>query len=450
VRFVFDAIYLLALFVTLPRLLRRRRSSWAWRERLLGPRPEDLRPAAAARHRSDSVGSFLAQQETVRIWLHGVSVGEIHALRRMVDELERQRPDVTCLISCTTDTGLAEARRLFPHWPVFRWPLDLSWTVRRTLRRIRPHLIVLAESEWWPNFLLAARCFGIPVVAANVRFSPRTQQRYRRFARLAHSWLQCIDSFLVQTHDYADALAACGIERQRIQVTGSVKYDGNLGDRSDPRVVELKRQFGISEEDVVWVGGSTQPEEEAAILDCYSALQHRYPQLRLILVPRHAERFDEVALQLAEQGIAYVRRTQLPEPRSIGRSVILVDTIGELSAIWGLADIAFVGGSLDGRRGGQNMIEPASFGAAVLFGPHTWNFRETVRQLLASQAACVVRDAADMLHVVQRLLDSPDERRRLGEAARQLVQSQQGASRRVVECLLPFVPSSRASQDEAA
>jgi len=204
--------------------------------------------------------------------------------------------------------------------------------------------------------------------------------------------------------------------------------------------------LGISMDAPVWVAGSTQDPEESIAIDIYRRAKARHPKLRLILVPRHPERFDDVARMLERRGLPFVRRSTLPiampsppAPRAVkeGRvaedAVILGDTMGELSAIWGLADVAFVGGSLDGKRGGQNMIEPSAYGAAVLFGPHTWNFKRTVADLLACEAAIQAQDAATLETAVLRLLDDASMRQRLGQSARAFVLSQQGATERTLD-----------------
>lgn len=446
VRHLLDAVYSIGCLLALPWLWSKVRSS-GW-QRFWGPSRRDLVPPAA-RCPDAALPSApflfphggcrqLPPTRRPRVWFHGVSLGEIHVLHRLIPEFLRQCPHAEPFVSATTDAGLAEARRLFPDAGVFRFPLDFSWAIEHTLRSVRPDLIVLAESEWWPNLLLTSRQFRIPVVAVNVRLSPKTRRRYRRFATLSQRWLNGISEFMVQMEDDAALLRDLGIDPRRIRVTGSMKYDGNPGRRDDPQVGDRRRLFGITPREVVWVCGSTQPEEERIALDLYPELARDFPELRLILVPRHPERFDEVARDIEHRGLPYVRRSRLSDAavEAARPSIILVDTVGELRWIWGLADIAFVGGSLDGRRGGQNMIEPASFGAAVMFGPHTWNFQETVRQLLHHQAALEVADAAGVRHALRELLSCPDRRRQLGEAARRIVQSQQGATRLTAERLV--------------
>ncbi len=368
-------------------------------------------------------------------WFHGVSVGEIHLLRQVVACYRERHPDWHCVISTTTDTGFAEASKCFPGLLIFYWPFDFSWAVRRSLRRINPALVILAEVELWPNFLIAAKSRDVSVAVINARMSPRSAYRYACVPRLARFLLHHVDLFAVQTEEYARCLRALGVVPQRVQVTGSVKYDGILSDRRNPRTQEFRRLLGVEDGQLVWIAGSTQAPEEAIALEIFGRLQKKYPNLRLVLVPRQKQRFDEVAAQLKRSGHRFLRRSELNAPVADRTAVILIDTIGELGALWGLADIALVGGSLDGRRGGQNMIEPAAYGAAVIFGPHVWNFRETAARLVEADAAIQVPDARDLESVVERLLSDSQERHRLGTRAREFVLSQQGATDRTIACL---------------
>jgi 3-deoxy-D-manno-octulosonic-acid transferase len=384
-----------------------------------------------------------ARSSKCRVWFHGVSVGEIHLLRRVVAQFRVRHPDIECIVSSTTDTGFEEANKAFHDLAVVRWPLDFSWAVERALREIRPDLIVLAESELWPNFLLAARHLSIPVVAINVRLSPRSARRYLRIRSLARRWLSLVSHFAVQTPEYAHSLHEIGVDSDRLTVTGSVKYDGAETDRANAKTLELRRLFRIGPAEIVWVAGSTIDPEEEIVLDACRRLQANHPNLRLILVPRQPHRFEPVAELFNRREIPFIRRTDLSTASLAPPSdAILLNTIGELSAAWGLADIAFVGGSLDGHRGGQNMIEPAAYGAAVLFGPHTWNFRETVRRLLEENAAIEVDDAQELEAAIERLLGNRAERGHLGECARRLVAREQGATGRTLELLERYLPES--------
>jgi 3-deoxy-D-manno-octulosonic-acid transferase len=368
-------------------------------------------------------------------WLHGVSVGEIHLLRHVVAHFRQRYPDWKCVVSTTTDTGYDEAVKRFPDLTVVYWPLDFTWAVGCALGRVNPSLVVLAEGEVWPNFLAAARRRDIPVAQINGRMSPRSFRRYRRFPFLGRWLFGKLALLAVQTEEYAACFRALGAPPERVMVTGSVKYDGVETDRHNPRTQVLRRLFAVTSDCLVWVAGSTQAPEEQLVVDIFRRASERHRGLRLFLVPRQKERFDEVAGLLRRSGLPFVRRSQLTQPLAGDAPIVLVDTIGELGALWGLADVAFVGGSLDGKRGGQNMIEPAAYGAAVVFGPHVWNFKETVARLLEQQAAVQVVDAVALEGEVLRLLGDEAARATLAFAAQHFVASQQGATNRTIDAL---------------
>jgi 3-deoxy-D-manno-octulosonic-acid transferase len=369
------------------------------------------------------------------IWFHGVSVGEIHLLRQVVSAFRLRHPRWQCVISTTTDTGFDEACKHFADLDVTWWPLDFSWAVDRALRRVKPALVVLAEGELWPNFLLAARRRRVPVAVINARMSPGSFRHYRLLGRFGRRMLAPIGLVAAQTEDYAANYRALGMAPERVRVTGSVKYDGVVADRRNPRTLELGRLLGIAAGDRVWVCGSTQAPEETIAIGIFRRLKQAEPNLRLILVPRQRERFEEVAGLLRRAGQAFLRRSEISVPARSRSEVILVDTIGELSAVWGLADLAFVGGSLDGRRGGQNMIEPAAYGVPVLFGPHVWNFRAPAASLVAAGAALQVADATGLKDALRRLLADPVRRHGMGIAGQRFVQQQQGATEQTVRLL---------------
>ena len=237
--------------------------------------------------------------------------------------------------------------------------------------------------------------------------SPRSFRRHCRFRHFTANLLQRIDLFAVQTIAYASHFRALGVAQERIAVTGSVKYDGVTMDRQNAKTREMAKLFGIDNNDLVFVAGSTQDPEEEVAIAAWEACRKDYPSLRLILVPRQKDRFDAVANLLEKQNKQFVRRSELKEPLKDRDSIVLVDTIGELNAVWGLSQIAFVGGSLDGRRGGQNMIEPAAYGSAVIFGPHVWNFRETATRLVEAKAAVQLPDGDALEVITRRLLADP-------------------------------------------
>jgi 3-deoxy-D-manno-octulosonic-acid transferase len=368
------------------------------------------------------------------VWFHGVSVGEIHLLRSLIARFRERFPHWRCVVSTTTDTGHDEARKCFPDLAVIDWPFDFTWAVQSALRRVRPSLVVLAEGEVWPNFVWAASRMGIRLAIVNGRMSPRSASRYRKVHALVHPLFARFDLITAQTDEYREHYQALGATH--VVATGNIKYDGVQTDRANSKTRAMGEMLGVWPGEIVWVAGSTQDPEERLCLAIYAKARQAQPRLRLILVPRHRERFDEVARLLQESGLPFVRRSRLEAgyvPPS--GAVILADSMGELSAIWGLADIAYVGGSLDGKRGGQNMIEPAAYGSAVLFGPHTWNFKDPVANLLGRNAAVQVMDASALEAAVLELLQDADRRRDLGQAARQFVLSQQGATGRTLDCL---------------
>jgi 3-deoxy-D-manno-octulosonic-acid transferase len=419
-RYVLDLVYLLVLLVLLP---------WLVYQVLIRPK-----------YRRGLLHKLLGHAPTLpsssrRAWFHGVSVGEIHLLRQVIAAFRQGHPDWDCAVSTTTETGWQEARKHFTDLPVFFYPLDFSWTVRRALRRVNPQLIVLAEGELWPNFLIAAKEHGATVVVVNGRLSPRSAGRYRRFRWLTAPLWRRIDLLAVQTREYAEAFEAAGVPPERVQVTESVKFDGVQTDRQHERVGWMRHLLNVGPADRIWVCGSTQAPEEEIALDIFRRLRDEVAGLRLVLVPRQRERFEEVAGLLHRSGLPFVRRSTLNGPLTDRDAVVLVDTIGELSAVWGLAEVAYVGGSLDGKRGGQNMIEPAAYGAAVLFGPHVWNFRDTATRLVESAAAVQVADANELEREVRSLFGDGERRRRMGEAARQFVLAQQGATARTINAI---------------
>lgn len=386
-----------------------------------------------------SGAAFLRGGNRPCAWFHGVSVGEIHLLRQVVAEFRRRHPDWECVVSTTTDTGFVEARRCFADLMVFYWPLDFTWAVRRALDHVRPSLVVLSESELWPNFLLAAKQQGVPIAIINGRMSPRSCARFFKIRWLARKLFGRIDLIAAQTEEFAHHYRLLGAAQ--VAVTGNVKYDGACMDRNQPRTLALRQLLGISEDNLVWVAGSTQAPEEEFALAIFGKVRDKFPQLKLILVPRQKDRFDEVAYLLECMGASFVRRSQMAPGEATTSRIILVDTIGELGAIWGRADLAYVGGSLDGKRGGQNMIEPAAYGAAVLFGPHTWNFKDPVRQLLEREAAVQIENAEQLEQAVLRLLEDANLRQQLGERARQFVLTQQGATDRTLTLLDTLLPA---------
>jgi 3-deoxy-D-manno-octulosonic-acid transferase len=291
----------------------------------------------------------------------------------------------------------------------------------------------------WPNLLLEARRRGVPVAVANARLGERSHRGYRRIRRLLAPALAAVKWWGAQSKPIADRLRdlARGLDTT-VAVTGSMKYDGAPTDRRNPATLALRQLLGIDESDQVFVAGSTQGDEERIVLDAWRQAAARHPNLKLVIVPRHPERFPVVAELLANQGIPFVRRTALPNANPA--AVTLLDTVGELRATWGLADFGFVGGSFGCGRGGQSMIEPAGYGVAVCFGPEVWNFQDTVDKLLAAQAARLLPSPDWLAPALEAWLADPTSALAMGERARGFVASQLGAVAATADALAALSP----------
>jgi 3-deoxy-D-manno-octulosonic-acid transferase len=397
------------------------------------------------------------------IWFHAVSVGEVNLLATLLSKVAARRPDCECVVSTTTMTGYALARKKYPQLTVFYCPLDFSWAVRRALARIRPNLLVLAELELWPNLIRLSYAAGVKLAIVNGRLSERSFRGYLRIRWLIAPLLERIDLIGAQSDEYAERFLTLGARAESVQVTGSLKFDGAQTDRANPTTTRLRALAGIEPSDIVFVAGSTQDPEESLALSAFRELSPAHPRLRLVVVPRHPDRFAAVAAMLESSGVPWQRRSELDSvgvnhhvafrsakertfaerKATIRARALLVDAVGELGAWWGTADIGFVGGSLS-NRGGQNMIEPAAYGVAVSFGPNTQNFRDIVAGLLAERAAVVVRNGDELTAFVRRSLEEPYVAAELGQRAKAFVSRQLGAADRTLAGLLPLFPDTDA------
>lgn len=385
------------------------------------------------------------------VWLHAVSVGEVNVLRTLVARLEAEHPEWELVITTTTRTGYELACKRFAEHTVCYCPLDFSWAVNRAMRRLRPNLLVLAELELWPNLIRAAQAHGAKVAVINGRLSDRSARGYGRIRPLVAKLLRQVDLIASQNAEYAGRFRALGALADRISVTGSLKFDGAETNRANLATLRLRKLANLPVGTPVFLAGSTQEPEEMLAVEAWQAALADAPELRLILVPRHPERFDAVARELKERGIPFRRRSELERrPLDDAHRVLLVDAVGELGAWWGTADVAFVGGSITTKRGGQNMLEPAAYGAAVSFGPHTHNFRDVVAALLAAQGAVVVQDGAELTAFVRRALTDRAFAKQLGERAQALVESQLGATERTVRLLEALLPEQAKDVRQAA
>ena len=369
---------------------------------------------------------------------------EVQLLASLAAEFRRQAEaagkPVECVVSSSTTTGLEVAARRFGADRAFPCPLDFTWAVDNVLDRIRPDLLVLGELELWPNLLARTQARRIPIVVANARMSERSFAGYGRIRPLVARMLGRVDVVAARSRHDADRFAALG--GRDVTVTGSMKFDGVKGDRDSPDVARLRQLAGIAADDVVFLAGSTQAPEEQLAIDAFRSLAPDHPRLRLVIVPRHVERTPEIAALLDGSGVRWQARSRFDREGADPQArVLLVDTTGELGWWWGTATIAFVGGSLDGRRGGQNMLEPSAYGAAVCFGPHTRNFVDEVGTLLAAEAAVVVADGSALAAFVRRCLEDPDWAAALGGRAARTVRSRSGATAATASLILERLPA---------
>src|SRR5271169_115971 len=373
------------------------------------------------------------------IWIHAVSVGEVLAISGLVQEMKKRFPQHRVLVSTTTDTGQELARKRFGEQNVFYFPMDFASTIRPYLRALQPELVLLAETEFWPNVLRLAHASGARIAVVNARISDRSWPNYRRFLWALRRMLGHVDLFLAQTPEDGARLQSIGANVDRVRVTGNLKFDVSLP--APPPIVEtLRRSLAAEGAGPVLVCGSTVEDEEPPLLKAFENLRVGHPHAVMILAPRHPERFDEVAILLRQLGIPSFRRSQW-HGEALAGGVLLVDTIGELAALYALADVAFVGGSLV-PRGGHNIIEPAQHGAAIVTGNHTENFRDIVA-LFQSRDAVRIVGLAELPLTLMHLLADDAERRALGRRAEETMRSQMGATSRTLEALKTLIADDR-------
>jgi 3-deoxy-D-manno-octulosonic-acid transferase len=365
------------------------------------------------------------------IWVHAVSVGEVLAVAGLVEELQRRFPQHRIFISTTTDTGQAIACKRFGNANVFYFPMDFAFAIRPYMRALRPQMVVIAETEFWPNFLRLAHAGGARVAVVNARISDRSWPNYQRFRGLLGKVLGNVDLFLAQTSNDASRLRDIGASAERVRVAGNLKFD--IPVPVPPAIVEqLRNSIAESGAGPVLVCGSTVEGEESLLLKAFENVLVQHPRAVMILAPRHPERFAAVAALLEKMSIQFWRRS-LWSGEALSGGVLLLDTIGELAALYALADIAFVGGSLV-PRGGHNILEPAQWGVATVVGNHTENFRDMV-SLFQSRDAVRIVGPAELPLVLMELLANDAERKALGQRAADTMRSQSGATARTADAL---------------
>ncbi len=427
-RFAVDLLYLLAAAAYSPvviyRAVRYKRYRTGWDQRL---------------------GKITRRSPTKKcIWLHAVSVGEVNAAKTIIKELENRFGDFEIIISTTTDTGFARATSLFSeNHQVFYFPFDFSWIMRRAFSNIRPAICLLMELEVWPNFVQIAQQSNVPVIVVNGRMSNKSFARYKKIKPIAKKIFSKISLILTQTEQYARRFKELGCLDEKVFVTGSLKYDtAQITDNVEGSDA-LAAQLNIGNERL-WVAGATGNDEEKILLDVYQNLkqQNQFSDLRLAIVPRKPERFDEVAQLIEHRGFPLIRYSQIKNntasPPANNQVVILGDTMGDLRKFYSLATIIFVGRSLV-PMGGSDMAEAAALGKCTIFGPHAFNFKQTVDALLADIGAIIVKDKQELLQTMQKCLSDSDFTQSVAQNGQEVIKKNQGATAKSIDQITVFL-----------
>jgi len=421
---LYSVLLLAALVLGAPYWLLRMATSGRYRAGLsgrLGLVPQGLRAAVAAQK---------------VIWLHAVSVGEVMAAMQLIRELKTALPGWVVAVSTTTETGQRLAKERLPESPVFYLPLDFAFVVRRYLRVLRPKLLILMESELWPHLIRECAKGGVPVAVVNARISDRSFPRYMRLRRLWRPLLAKVSLFLPQSTETAERLVMIGAPKDRVRATGNLKYDIRVGHES-PLTAMLRDR--LQAEAKVVVCGSTLEGEERVLLEAWPAILAAEPHAVMVLAPRHPDRFAAVAGMVAVCGFSLLRASgfrERPEPVTPG-SIFLLDTIGDLAALYSVGAVAFVGGSLV-AKGGHNPLEPAQFAVPVVMGPSYENFREMVEMMRQRDAIRIASTASVGGELVELLQHQP-EARAMGERGRTVFETQSGATARTVQALMALL-----------
>ncbi len=385
---------------------------------------------------------------TPLIWIHAVSVGEAQAARPLVNELKARFPGTALAISTTTRTGQELAREVFKNDAVrvFYFPFDWRWTVRRTLKAIRPSAVVILETELWPAFLRECSSQDIPVAIVNGRLSGQSFRRYRLVKGFISKVLRSVSLAIMQTETDSDRLIGLGMDPGKVKVSGSLKFDAGVLPNPASTTDYFSERFDLRKTPVI-LAASTHPPEEKIILDCFRQVLAKTPETRLLIAPRHPERFNDVASLIESSGFDFSRRSEPKTARDANSRVILLDSIGELKSVYSLATIVFVGGSIS-RTGGHNILEPAAVGACVITGGYTHNFQTIVDTFAKANAIVQLSpmpesEAGQELTAVmsELLVDSP-RRDQLSARAQALVNANRGATERTVRLLEPLLLSS--------
>jgi 3-deoxy-D-manno-octulosonic-acid transferase len=379
---------------------------------------------------------ILREPDKPVIWVHAVSVGEVLAISGLLHRLRAHNPRHRIVLSTTTSTGQRLARERFGEENVFYFPLDFAFAIRPYLKALRPELVVIAETEFWPNFLRLAHGSGAKVVIVNARISDRSLPRYRRFRPLLSRILRNVDQYLTQSELDRGRLVGIGAPPERVVVAGNLKFD-IMPAKVTPFLGQLQVSIRQASALPVIVCGSTVEGEEPIIIEAFRRVLKWHPNALLILAPRHPERWEQVADLIRASGLPWWRRSQWQTDDPVSSGIFLLDSIGELAAIYRVATLAFVGGSLV-PRGGHNILEPAHYAIPIMVGPYTENFRDIV-SLFTTAGAVDVADSEHFADELLHLLEHEQRRALLGRHAAEVVRSNCGATERTVETLSRFL-----------
>ena len=370
------------------------------------------------------------------IWVHAVSVGETRAAIPLLKALRKSYPDAQILLSNVTETGRKIAAGIHEVDHFIFFPFDLRWVVRKSLNIIRPDLIILVETEIWPNFVLEAKALDIPLILVNGRISDRSFPRYRMAGKLLPPILDTISDYCMQSEQDSRRIRHLGAPAGRVRVTGNLKFDMQPPIIDTDELEALRKELRLPRNARIWVAGSTHDGEETQLTDVYQRLREICPELFLVLVPRHPERCRQVQDELGNRNIAAVLRSSLAEMnRNLQPSeIMIVDTLGEVLKLYALSDLVFVGGSLV-DIGGHNILEAALLKKPVMYGGHMQNFKEIARLVRAAHAGLQVKNTDELYRQMRILIENPDEAMRIGENGHHLLEQNRGATQRTLEVI---------------
>lgn len=373
------------------------------------------------------------------VWIHAVSVGEVAAAMPFIDEFKKTFPDYRIFLSTVTATGNQFAKKIKNIDGLFFFPFDYSFAVKKAIKHISPNIFITFETEIWPNFLKYAQDMKIPCILVNGRISPDSFKRYKKAKFFFKHILKNFSAFCMQTEQDKTRILELGAEKRKVRITGNTKFDALVSKEENTKIKnKFTKIFDIKENDKVIIAGSTHRGEEEKVLDAFEYICQKVSNVLLILAPRHPERFREITKLLKDRNIDYILRSTLDKTERKEQQVIILDTIGELSKLYTIADVVFIGGSLV-PTGGHNVIEPASLGKPVVFGPYMYNFTESANLLLECKGAIQISDEAGLAACLLKLILNPEYAEQIGGIAKETVQQNKGASKRNLEIISGFL-----------